>query len=115
MPEAANNVVLPTCGVIIPTFNGASLVVACLEALLAHRPERCHWQLIVVDDGSTDGTPELLERFASDIELVRQERNSGFSAACNAGARAAGECDYLVFLNNDTLPIRGWLDALVEE
>jgi GT2 family glycosyltransferase len=106
---------LPSCAVIIPTYNGAGLVTTCLEALLAHPPANCRWTLVVVDDASTDGTQLALEPFASDIVFVRQEVNTGFSGACNAGARAAGESDYLVFLNNDTLPMRGWLDALIDE
>jgi GT2 family glycosyltransferase len=106
---------LPRCVVIIPTYNGSSLTAACLDALLDKRPLACRWSIVVVDDASTDGTAEALARFEPEIRLVQQEVNSGFAQACNAGARAAGECDYLVFLNNDTIPCPGWLDALVEE
>ena len=103
------------CAVIIPTFNGAALTGACLEALLASPPTSCDWRIIVVDDGSSDGTHDALARFGSQIELLEQRVNGGFARACNAGAQAAGDCHLLVFLNNDTLPTAGWLDALVNE
>jgi GT2 family glycosyltransferase len=106
---------LPHCVVVIPTYNGAALTVECLKTLLANPPSHCRWTIVVVDDGSIDGTPEALARFAPEIVLVRQDTNTGFAGACNAGARAAGDSDYVVFLNNDTLPMPGWLDALVEE
>ncbi len=103
------------CGVVIPTFNGAGLTAACLDTLLRHPPDRCDQHIVVVDDGSTDDTAQTLGRFGSEITFVRLDDNQGFARACNAGARAAGDCDYLVFLNNDTLPTGGWLDALVAE
>jgi GT2 family glycosyltransferase len=106
---------LPHCAVIIPTYNGGLLTADCVEALLANPPTACRWRIVVVDDASTDGTRAALARFGADIRLVEQDVNTGFAGACNAGALAAGECDYLVFLNNDTLPSAGWLDALVEE
>lgn len=105
----------PRCTVVIPTYNGATLTGACLDSLLASPPTSCRWTIVVVDDASTDGTPVELARFGSDIRLVKQAENGGFARACNAGAAAAGECDYLVFLNNDTIPTAGWLDALVAE
>lgn len=106
---------LPRCAVIIPTYNGGALTTTCLTSLLASPPERCQWQIVVVDDGSSDNTPRSLARFGSQIEIVRLPTNTGFARACNAGAKAADACDYLVFLNNDTLPVAGWLDALVDE
>ena len=106
---------VPTCAVIVPTYNGAALTATCVQALLANPPARAQWTIVVVDDGSSDGTLETLRRFSGQIEVVAQGRNTGFARACNAGARAAGDCDYLVFLNNDTLPVAGWLDALVRE
>jgi GT2 family glycosyltransferase len=105
----------PRCAVIIPTYNGAALTGACVEALLANPPSSSLADVIVVDDGSTDGTPQALARFGSRIQLLEQEVNAGFAAACNAGARLAPHHDFLVFLNNDTLPTAGWLDALVAE
>jgi GT2 family glycosyltransferase len=105
----------PRCAVIIPTYNGAALTGACLDSLLTSPPASCQWTIVVVDDGSTDGTAAELARFGSDIRLVTQAKNGGFARACNAGAAAAGECDYLVFLNNDTIPTAGWLDALIAD
>jgi GT2 family glycosyltransferase len=105
----------PRCGVVIPTFNGAHVLRPCLEALLAHPPERCAWTIIVVDDASTDATPQLLQSYGARIQAVRHTSNAGFATACNRGAEAAGDVDHLVFLNNDTLPLAGWLDALVDE
>jgi GT2 family glycosyltransferase len=102
------------CAVVIPTFNGAHLLSTCLESLFAHLPERCEMRVIVVDDASSDGTIERFHDYDSDLEMVALEQNGGFGVACNAGAAAAGEVDHLVFLNNDTVPLPGWLDALVE-
>ncbi len=102
------------CAVIVPTYNGGLLTRACLEALLANPPSDCEWQLIVVDDASTDDTQSILDGYRDQITVVTHEHNRGFATACNDGARAAEDCEYLVFLNNDTIPTAGWLDALVK-
>lgn len=105
---------VPRCAVVIPTFNGAHLLSTCLESLLAHPPERCEMSVVVVDDASSDGTVERFDGYDERVTVVALERNGGFGVACNEGARAAGEIDHLVFLNNDTVPVSGWLDALVD-
>jgi GT2 family glycosyltransferase len=102
------------CALVIPTFNGAHLLSSCLEALFAHPPE-CDWRVIVVDDASSDGTAELFADWDERVTLIAREQNGGFAEACNHGAREAGVVDFLVFLNNDTVPLPGWLDALVDE
>ena len=101
------------CAVVVPTFEGAQLTRTCLRALLEN-PSLCEAQIIVVDDGSTDGTRELLEEYGPAITVVTHEQNRGFAISCNDGAAAAESCEHLVFLNNDTIPTAGWLDALVE-
>ena len=106
---------VPRCAVVIPTFNGAHLLSTCLKSLLAEPPERCEIKVVVVDDASDDSTVERFSDYDERLTMVARERNGGFGVACNEGARAAGDVDYLVFLNNDTIPLPGWLDALVEE
>lgn len=103
----------PRCAIIIPTYNGAHLLPGCLDALLQHPSTECRWEVVVVDDASEDGTLDLLDQYKA-VRAVPLKTNSGFAVACNTGARASGDVDYLLFLNNDTLPTEGWLDALVD-
>jgi GT2 family glycosyltransferase len=95
---------------IVPVHNRAGLTRRCLERVLADLPPDC--EAIVVNDGSTDATPQVLEGFGETIRTVRLAENEGFAAACNAGAAVAGG-ERLVFLNNDTEPEPGWLEALL--
>ncbi len=100
----------PRCSIVIPVWNRAELTEQCLDAL---RLLRCDtpYEVIVVDNGSTDRTAQVL----AEREWVREVRNTenrGFAIACNQGARAA-RGELVLFLNNDTIPRAGWLDALV--
>lgn len=97
--------------VVIPTFNGREHLVICLRALAEQDHE--DFRVILVDNGSSDGTEEWVARDYPDVELVRFESNVGFSAAVNAGI-ARGSAPYVALLNNDTAPDPGWLSALVE-
>jgi GT2 family glycosyltransferase len=96
--------------VVVPVHGRAGLTERCLRLLLADLPADC--EAIVVDDASTDGTPRLLAGFGAAIRALRLERNAGYAVACNAGAAIAGG-EHLVFLNNDTEPRPGWLEALL--
>lgn len=71
-------------------------------------------RVVVVDDASNDGTVERFEGYDERLTLVARQSNGGFGIACNEGAAAAGDVDHLVFLNNDTIALPGWLDALVD-
>lgn len=96
---------------IIPVHNKAALTKQCLDSILESPPET-PFELIVVDDASTDRTPEILDSFAGRVNSLRLPTNAGFASACNAGAEAAASSEYLLFLNNDTIASEDWLDAL---
>jgi GT2 family glycosyltransferase/glycosyltransferase involved in cell wall biosynthesis len=97
--------------IIIPIFNQLEYTHACLATLQVVE-EQTRFEIIIVDDCSTDGTTEVLPQ-VDGITYLRNERNSGFVASCNRGAEEA-RGKYLVFLNNDTLVKPGWLTALFE-
>jgi GT2 family glycosyltransferase len=101
----------PTLSVIVPSYNARALTQECVAALAASIRHRNDIEIIVSDDGSTDGTSEGLE--ATGVAVVRSETNRGFSAACNAGAAIASGKS-LVFYNNDLIPHEGWADELIE-
>jgi GT2 family glycosyltransferase/glycosyltransferase involved in cell wall biosynthesis len=97
--------------IIIPVFNQLRFTQACLASLQEHQGTE-RFEVIVVDDCSTDGTAEVVPRLPG-VVYLRNEMNSGFIASCNHGAeKARGK--YLVFLNNDTLVKLGWLTALLD-
>jgi GT2 family glycosyltransferase/glycosyltransferase involved in cell wall biosynthesis len=95
--------------IIIPVFNQLRFTQACLASLQEHQGTE-QFEVIVVDDCSTDGTAEAVPRIPGLVHL-RNETNSGFIASCNRGAETA-RGNYLVFLNNDTLVKPRWLSAL---
>jgi GT2 family glycosyltransferase len=102
----------PRCTIVIPVHGREGLTRRCLDAILSE-PPRATFEIVVVDDASGDETGALLAEYADPVVAVRREAQGGFAVACNDGA-AAARGELLVFLNNDTEPHRGWLDALVE-
>ena len=91
----------PLISVVIPAYNRAVKIVDALESV--QRQSYVNWEAIVVDDGSTDGTPEVVERIAREdarIRLIRHETNRGAQAARNTGIRAAGG-PWIAFLDSD--------------
>ena len=100
----------PRASIVIPVYGQFPHTLACLRALAAH-PPATPVEVIVVDDGSGDETPEALPRIGG-LRYHRRTANGGFIAACNEGA-ALARGEFLVFLNNDTVPQPGWLDALL--
>ncbi|WP_447973761.1 glycosyltransferase [Nitrospira sp. Kam-Ns4a] len=102
-----------TASIIIPVFNKVELTRQCLTAL-AQVTHGVTYEVIVVDNASSDETPAFLRSLGGDVQIIRNPDNRGFATACNQGAHAA-RGQYLVFLNNDTIPLPGWLTALVDE
>lgn len=86
-----------TVAVIIPTYNRADMLPETLDSLLTQT--RVPDEIIVVDDGSTDNTPELLAHYSAPITVIRQD-NQGRSAARNNGVRASTS-DLIAFLDSD--------------
>jgi GT2 family glycosyltransferase len=97
--------------VVVPVHNRAGLTRRCLDRVLSDLPADC--EAIVVDDASSEETQLLLDGYGDAIGVVRLPRNRGYGGACNAGAEAA-RGEMLVFLNNDTEPEPGWLEALLK-
>lgn len=87
--------------IIIVNFNGGGHTRNCLVSLAAHPPAVPH-EIILVDNGSTDGSREMAGADFPTVKILPLGRNPGFGAANNAGAREA-EGEHLFFLNNDTL------------
>jgi GT2 family glycosyltransferase len=106
-PEASVNT-----SVIIPVFNKVEFTFQCLRSLLREVDFR-DTEIIVIDNASTDATREVLSHFGGLVRVVENDANRGFVDACNQGANVA-RGRYLVFLNNDTVVLPGWLEALVE-
>jgi O-antigen biosynthesis protein len=106
---------MPSSSIIIPTHNGVDHLRLCLASLEETLPEPFPGEVIVVDDGSDEDMRALLEEWQESIphlKVVRNAQNRGFVASCNRGARAA-KGDILIFLNDDTMPQKGWLQALL--
>jgi glycosyltransferase involved in cell wall biosynthesis len=88
---------MPKVSIILPTFNRADTIMRAIRSVQAQSFQ--DWELIVVDDGSTDNTMALLAGIDARITLIRQE-NRGFTEARNTGIRA-GSGDYFAFLDSD--------------
>ena len=103
----------PAASVIVVAVDGLPFTRLCLESVLEHT-ESPPFELIVVDNGSRDGTRDYVERLAKRdgrVRVIRNDQNRGFAAAVNQGlAEARG--DTLVLLNNDAVVPRGWLIRL---
>lgn len=101
--------------IILTTGEQLSHLVQCLKSIERHTPE-LH-ELIIVDNGSTDGTREWLEHYRSEttwteVKLILNDENRGFPAGNNQGmAMATG--DYILLLNNDTVVTPNWLHNLL--
>jgi GT2 family glycosyltransferase len=100
----------PRVSVIIPIHGKLAYTLACLRSLARHGAQTL-FEVIVVDDASLDDSAAVLAQVVG-LRLLRNASNLGFIGSCNAGA-AAARGEFLLFLNNDTQVMPGWLDALL--
>lgn len=104
------------CSVVVPVYNGATVIESCLDSLARQTVALDAYEIIVVDDGSTDRTAQTTASWAKAhpevaLRLVRQA-HAGPAAARNVGARAA-EAPLLLFTDADCRAIPGWIEALL--
>lgn len=97
---------------IIPVFNQLAYTQACLGSLKRTLPPGLSHEIILIDDGSSDGTREFLRELAPPYVVLLNDRNLGYAASNNRGARIA-QGEFLVLLNNDLVLEAGWLEPLL--
>lgn len=97
--------------IIIVNWNGKHLLEKCL-ASIAKNTKYTNYKLVVIDNGSSDGSVEFLEKSYPDVKLIKNNANLGFSRANNLAIEAT-ESDYVFLLNNDTEVMEGWLSESV--
>lgn len=106
--------VRPLTSIIVLTWNQLPYTQECLASISAHTPEP--YELIIVDNGSTDGTVAWLHQQAHQdnrIRVIANEANLGFAQGCNQGIEAA-QGEYILLLNNDVVVTTEWLSGLLE-
>lgn len=107
---AQTGVTTPFVSVVIVNWNGKHLLAECLDSL--YRQTFKSHEIIVVDNGSRDGSPEYLRSEHPGVRLISLPTNTGFAGGSNAGIRAASG-KYIALLNNDTRTDPAWLTELV--
>ena len=118
--DDANNPVMPIdsgvrerpVSIVIPVFNKVEHTQLCTVKLIENTPGKL-FGVVFVDNASTDGTRAFLGEVKGPVRVITNAENLGFVGACNQGA-AATRSKYIVFLNNDTAPQAGWLEALID-
>ncbi|MBV8550852.1 MAG: glycosyltransferase family 2 protein [Acidobacteriaceae bacterium] len=86
-------------GVTIVTFNSARYIARCLDYALAQ--DYPHLQIVVVDNASTDGTPEILHRFEGRVSVIYNRENLGFAGGQNQAIAAVPDAEFILTLNPD--------------
>jgi glycosyltransferase involved in cell wall biosynthesis len=97
--------------VVVCTHNRAEKLASCLSSLGDQTLDSSSYEVVVVDDGSTDATPEVAERYA--MRVIRNERNLGLAASRNVGVEATSG-PVVAFTDDDCIADRDWLRQLLE-
>lgn len=101
---------MPQVSVVVVNYNRWNLLNACLDGLAAQTWRDA--EVIVVDNGSTDGSPENIRRAFPEVRLIALDRNTGFCEGNNRGIESA-RGEFVALLNNDAVPDRRWLEELI--
>ncbi len=106
--------ITPLSCIVVLNWNGAEDTLACLESLAAVRSPSC--RVLVVDNGSTDGSVERIREVFADMKLLLIPSNIGYAGGNNAGFRRVQElgAEFIIFLNNDTIADADFCAPLLE-
>jgi GT2 family glycosyltransferase len=102
----------PALDVVVATRDTRELTLRCAEAVLGERTAGLDVHLIVVDNGSKDGTTDAIAERWPDVTVLRNDADAGYARACNQGVRA-GVGEFVLILNSDAFPRPGALGRLV--
>lgn len=100
----------PLVSIVIPHWNGIEVLSECIESL--KKTDYNNFEIIIVDNFSTDGSQDWIKKNHSDIKLVENKKNHGYAGGCNIGTDYSNG-EYIVFLNNDTIQNTNWLSLMV--
>jgi O-antigen biosynthesis protein len=107
LPDIYSNI-----SIIIPVHNHVRFTLACIHSVFINAG-RHDFEIIIADDKSTDETPIAFQGNINRVRYIRNKTNLGFLNNCNSAAEEA-KGRFLVFLNNDTIVLPGWLDELIK-
>jgi GT2 family glycosyltransferase len=96
---------------IVLNYNGANVVIRCLESIIHQDSPKPRHEIIVVDNASSDGSDALIESRFHTVQVIRSATNRGYAGGMNLGATHA-KGNVLVFMNNDTRLSKDWLRTM---
>ena len=99
--------------IVIPNYNGMKYIRECLQTVLSQEKDTPDYCVLVVDNGSTDGSWQMVEQEFKEVELIKLPENTGFCHAVNLGIEKA-DTPYVILLNNDTKVESGFVKGLVD-
>jgi GT2 family glycosyltransferase len=105
----------PLVSIIVVTFNNLKYTQLCVESIYG-KTAYPNFELIIVDNASSDGTPDYLNSLKEkydNVNIVLNSENLGFATANNIGIRES-KGEYIILLNNDTVVTRGWISGLIK-
>lgn len=100
----------PLVSIIIPHWNGADVIDECLKSI--QKSTYGDYEMIVVDNNSSDDSVNYIRSNFTNVKVLENSKNEGYAGGCNRGAEIA-KGQYLLFLNNDTIQDKNWIEPLV--
>ena len=103
----------PSVTVIVLNWNGKDLTLECLDSL--NKVDYSNYNILVVDNKSSDGSVESINKIYPDISVLRLDNNYGFAGGNNRGFNSLNndKPDFVIFLNNDTVVDKDFINPLI--